>query len=59
MRDSLSIRIGGIAANLLRIKSFSGHSGHNSAVAKLIDESKFFIEWTAPEADITVVAELV
>jgi hypothetical protein len=59
LRDPLPIRLGGLAANLARIKSFSDHSDHRSVVESLIDESKFFIEWTAPDAPIDVQAELV
>ncbi len=39
MRDPLPVRLGGLAANLSRIKSFSAND------ASLIDESKMFIEW--------------
>ncbi len=59
LRDALSIRLGGLAANLARVKSFSNHPDHRDAVERLLDESKFFIEWTAPEARLEVQAELV
>ena len=59
LKDNLQIRLGGLAANLSRIKSFSLHSNNREAVESLIDESKFFIEWTAFDADINVAAELV
>ena len=59
LQDALDIRLGGIAANLARIKSFSSHDANQEAVASLLEESKFFIEWTAGEADINTAAELV
>lgn len=59
LKDNLQIRLGGLAANLLRIKSFSLHLNNRAAVENLLDESKHFIEWTATDADLTVAAELV
>ncbi|RPI89325.1 MAG: hypothetical protein EHM40_21005 [Chloroflexi bacterium] len=59
MRDPLPVRLGGLAANLSRIKSFSANEASRDSVASLIDESKMFIEWTAPQAEIEVAAELV
>ncbi len=59
MRDTLPVRLGGLAANLARVKSFSDHEGHGDAVEGLLDESKFFIEWAAPEAKPDAQAELV
>ncbi len=59
LRDDLPVRLGGIAANLGRVKSFAIHDANREAVASLIEESKFFIEWTAAEAEIGAAAELV
>jgi hypothetical protein len=59
LEDSLPIRLGGIAANLGRVKSFAGRDANREVVANLLEESKFFIEWTAGEADIDAAAELV
>jgi hypothetical protein len=59
MRDELPIRLGGLAANLRRVKSASGRDENCAAVEGLLDESKHFIEWTAAEADIDKAAELV
>jgi len=59
LSDDLPIRLGGLAANLSRIKSFVSHDANREAVGSLIEESKFFIEWTAMAADIDVAAELV
>lgn len=59
LRDPIPIRLGGLAANLRRIKSFSSHDGSREAVASLIEESEFFIEWTARDTRIETAAELV
>jgi hypothetical protein len=57
--DGLPVRLGGLAANLSRIKSFSNHDANRQAVESMLDESKFFIEWTAAEAEIETAARLV
>jgi len=59
LRDELSIRLGGLAANLARVKSFSDHPDHRDIVESLLDESKFFIEWTALDAEPELQADLV
>lgn len=59
LQDDVPVRLGGLAANLRRIKSFAAQEKHRDVVASLIDESKHFIEWTAAEAEINTAAELV
>ncbi|NJR66146.1 MAG: hypothetical protein HC772_13835 [Leptolyngbyaceae cyanobacterium CRU_2_3] len=59
LQDDLPTRLGGLAANLARIPSFSHHVDNQAAVERLIEESKLFIEWTASEIDIDSAAELV
>lgn len=59
LRDSLPVRLGGLAANLSRIKSFAAYEGGREAVASLLDESKFFTEWTGAEASVEAAGELV
>jgi len=59
LQDQIPIRLGGIAANLSRISSLSDHLGHQKAVADMIEESKWFIEWTAAELEVQRAAELV
>jgi hypothetical protein len=59
LRDSVAVRLGGLAANLARIKSFSDHPDHQDVVLTLVEESKYFIEWTAPDAALHVQALLV
>ncbi|HLO15824.1 MAG TPA: hypothetical protein VK206_13410 [Anaerolineales bacterium] len=59
LRDDISVRLGGLAANLSRIKSFASNENNKSLVESLIDESKHFIEWTALETEIETAAKLV
>ena len=59
LRDPLAVRLGGLAANLARVHSFSNRADHGEAVESLLEESKYFIEWTAADAAISVQADLV
>lgn len=59
LRDDLRVRLGGIAANLARIASCSSNSANWEAVQSMLEESKFFIEWTAPDSPLNVQAPLV
>src|ERR1043165_18026 len=59
MSDPLPTRLGGLAANLSRIKSFSANEASRDTVASLINESKLFIEWTAAQAETETAAKLV
>ena len=58
LRDELPVRLGGLAANLARIKSFSDHPDHCDVVESLLDESKQFIEWNVPDAGLELQVEL-
>lgn len=51
--------MGGIASNLARIASCSVHPQDWEAVQSMLEESEFFIEWTAPEAPLNVKTLLV
>ncbi len=59
LRDELPTRLGGLAANLARVKSFSNNVANREVVESLLEESKFFIEWTAMDAEVDTTAELV
>jgi hypothetical protein len=59
LRDEFSVRMGGLAANLSRINSFVAHDANREVVESIIDESKFFIEWIAAQAEINTAGELV
>jgi len=52
MRDRLATRLGGLATNLMRISSVADHPENRQVVDNLLKESKFFIEWTAPDATL-------
>ena len=59
MRDTIPVRLGGLAANLERVNSFSSNSKHNEAVSNILNESRYFIEWTTTETDAEIQHELV
>ncbi|WP_026736113.1 hypothetical protein [Fischerella sp. PCC 9605] len=59
LQDDIPTRLGHLATNLARIKSFSDNLAHPDFAVSLIRESKYFIEWTAPQMDIDQAAELV
>ena len=56
--DPVSIRLGGLAASLARIRSFSDHPEHKDVVRGLLDECKHLIDWTVTDADFGVKVEL-
>ncbi|AFY34558.1 hypothetical protein [Calothrix sp. PCC 7507] len=56
--ENTPIRLGHIAANLVRIKSFS-HVAYKEAVISVISETKWFIEWTAADIEPLLAEELV
>lgn len=47
LNDSISVRLGGLAATLARVASFSKNEGNRDAVLATLQESKWFIEWTS------------
>lgn len=49
LKDDIPIRLGGLAANLARIASVSKNPDNWKIVDSLMEESKYFIEWTARE----------
>lgn len=59
LNDSIPIRLGGLAANLARVASFSKNDDHHKVVSTTLQESKWFIEWTASELNIEDIVELV
>ena len=58
LRDGIPVRLGGLAANLSRVKSFAENPANSDAVFQLLEESKYFIEWTGRELDIDSVVRL-
>jgi hypothetical protein len=59
LQDPILVRLGGLAANLGRIASFSKNEKHREVTSSVFRESKWFIEWTAADLDIDQAAELV
>ena len=59
IRDSFAVQLGGIAANLARVKSFGKNPKNGQLISSLLRESGWFIEWAAPEAELLVAIELV
>jgi hypothetical protein len=56
--DGVPVRLGELASTLSRIKSFSREIILQEAVEQMIEESKFFIEWTVDEVEPNVAIEL-
>lgn len=59
LKEDLAARLGGIASNLARLYSFSRMPNNKKVIKDLIEESKFFIEWTAPQSSLDIQEELV
>ncbi|HQV94729.1 MAG TPA: hypothetical protein PLA27_13945 [Anaerolineales bacterium] len=59
LRDPLPRRLGGLAATLGRISSVARKSSDPENVARLLEEARYLIEWTAADAEPEVAAELV
>ena len=59
LQDAVPVRLGGLAANLSRIASFSQHAGIRETVSDIMLETRWFIEWTALELEVTKAADLV
>lgn len=58
LRDELPVRLGNLASNLSRLKSFAENAALSEAACRVLIESKFFIEWTAADASLTQQVEL-
>jgi hypothetical protein len=59
IRDSLPVRLGNLASNLARLKSFSQAPEMSDAAGRIMRESMRFIEWSAGDAALTVQIELI
>ena len=59
LRDPLPRRLGGLAATLGRISSSARRSTNFMVVQSMLEEAKYFIEWTAADAEPEAAAELV
>ena len=59
LRDPLPVRLAGLAADLARVASSARHPTGADSVAVMLEESQYFIEWTAAETEPKIAAELV
>jgi len=59
LRDPLPVRLAGLAADLARVSSSARHEAGADSVVSMLEESQYYIEWTAAEADPEIAAELV
>jgi hypothetical protein len=59
LRDPLPIRLAGLAADFERIASSARHTSGAASVTEMLEESQYYIEWTAAEAEPQVAGELV
>jgi hypothetical protein len=59
LKDPWPTRLAGIAADLGRVSSSARHTTGSESVAQMLEESQYFIEWTAAELDPEVAGELV
>jgi hypothetical protein len=59
LRDRHPTRMGNLASNLARIKTQIRKLVSPNTIEYLMQESKYFIEWTGKEADIDTAVELV
>lgn len=59
LQDTLPVRLAGLASDLSRVASSARRATGSEAVAAMLEESQYFIEWTAAEAPAEVAEELV
>ncbi len=59
LRDPLPLRLHGLAAILSRVSSSARNSTDSLVVQNLLQEARYFIEWTAAEVEPEIGAELV
>ncbi len=59
LREPIPTRLGELAAVLAHFASFSGtHAGYTEVFVRLLDEPLCYTEWTMPELDSQLQAEL-
>ncbi|TAF55203.1 MAG: hypothetical protein EAZ61_04660 [Oscillatoriales cyanobacterium] len=58
LRDGTDVRLGGIAANLARVRSFGRTCKSGDTIESLLRESRFFLEWAAPDVSLEIAIEL-
>ena len=56
LKESFNKKVGHLASDLARISSFIENSSNKRAILGILAESRFFIEWAAPEATLEIQA---
>lgn len=51
LRDPMPVRLGGIASNLVRVRSLTTDDGLRSMAETVLRQTGLYIEWTASDAD--------
>lgn len=50
LKEPFNRRLGHLASDLMRIAGFLDNAKNRKVVVDILEESKFFIEWAAPES---------
>ena len=50
LREPFNRRLGHLASDLMRVSGFLDNIKNRKVVTDILEESKFFIEWAAPDA---------
>jgi hypothetical protein len=59
LSDPLPVRLAGLATDLARVSSSARSAAGAGSVEEMLEESQYYIEWTAAESAPEVAAELV
>lgn len=59
LKEPPSIRLASLAADLGRVASSARHATATDAVAEMLEESQYLIEWTASQVEPEIAVELV
>jgi hypothetical protein len=59
MKESLALRLAGLATSLGRISSSARREAGAARVVEMLEECQLYIEWTAGELDPEAAAEMV
>ncbi|NJN60563.1 MAG: hypothetical protein HC795_02590 [Coleofasciculaceae cyanobacterium RL_1_1] len=57
-QDPPNIQLGGIAANLARVQSFGRTCQKGETIEYLLRETRFFLDWAAPDVSLEIAIEL-
>jgi len=54
LREPFNRRLGHLASDLMRVSGFLDNIKNRKVVTDILEESKFFIEWAAPDAPLHI-----